>query len=120
MRYDVAVIGAGPAGAWCACRLATAGATVALVDGSHPREKACGGGVSGRALAVVGSAPDGTAGVRIESATFAYDGRRVELPLTGGNGRAPLSVFARRDFDAHLVERARAAGATLIEERVVD
>jgi len=120
LRYDVAVIGAGPAGAWCACRLATAGATVALVDGSHPREKACGGGVSGRALAVVGSAPAGTAGVRIESATFAYDGRRVELPLMASKGRMPLSVFARRDFDLHLVERARAAGATLIEERVVE
>src|SRR3954470_5305173 len=48
--FDVAIVGAGPAGAWCATRLAADGVRVALVDGSHPREKPCGGGVTGRAL----------------------------------------------------------------------
>src|ERR1051326_9209912 len=56
MRDDVAIVGAGPAGAWAACRLARCGARVAIFDPSHPREKACGGGVTGRALALVGDA----------------------------------------------------------------
>jgi flavin-dependent dehydrogenase len=52
-RFDVAIVGAGPAGCRAAWRLARAGARVALFDGSHPREKPCGGGVTGRALDLV-------------------------------------------------------------------
>ena len=55
---DAIVIGAGPAGCWTARTLAARGARVALVDGSHPREKPCGGGVTGRALALVSDAVD--------------------------------------------------------------
>ena len=44
---DVAVVGAGPAGAWTACLLARRGARVLLFDHSHPREKPCGGGITG-------------------------------------------------------------------------
>ena len=56
---DVAVVGAGPAGAWAAYRLARAGARVTIFDGSHPREKPCGGGVTGRALSLVRQALNG-------------------------------------------------------------
>ncbi len=114
------MIGAGPAGAWCACRLAAAGAKVALIDGSHPREKPCGGGVTGRALAVIGNPADSGTRVHVESATFAYEGRRAEVPLAAATDRIPLGVFPRREFDAQLVERARQAGATLIVERALE
>jgi flavin-dependent dehydrogenase len=49
-QRDVLVVGAGPAGAWAAYLLARAGARVQVVDASHPREKPCGGGLTGRAL----------------------------------------------------------------------
>ena len=50
MSYDVAIIGGGPAGSTAAYRLATAGARVLLVDkATFPRDKPCGGGVTGRA-----------------------------------------------------------------------
>ena len=55
-RIDVAVVGAGPAGAWAAYTLARRGARVTVFDPSHPREKPCGGGVTGRALALVADA----------------------------------------------------------------
>jgi geranylgeranyl reductase family protein len=119
MRYDVAVIGGGPAGAWCACRLSSAGARVALIDGSHPREKPCGGGVTARALELVGGACPSSTAVSVASAAFDFDGRRIEMPLELGNARPRLAVFPRREFDAMLVERARAAGVTLIEERAI-
>src|SRR3954453_5538946 len=48
--FDVAIIGGGPAGSTAAYRLATAGARVLLVDkATFPRDKPCGGGVTGRA-----------------------------------------------------------------------
>src|SRR5512145_144310 len=95
---DVAVIGAGPAGAWCAHQLAAAGARVAILDGSHPREKPCGGGVTGRALALVGQSALGGATL-IETATFIHAGRRSTVSLDSGSRRSRLEVFARRDFD---------------------
>jgi geranylgeranyl reductase family protein len=118
---DVAVVGGGPAGAWAASKLAAGGAGVALIDGTHPREKPCGGGVTGRALALLGSSVGQVAeGVPIESAGFTYGGRTVEVPLTAAATGLRLAVVPRRGFDARLVERARSAGAVILRTRVVD
>jgi flavin-dependent dehydrogenase len=49
-RYDAIVVGAGPAGSTAAYRLAQAGADVLILDRARfPRDKPCGGGVTGRA-----------------------------------------------------------------------
>jgi len=53
----VAVVGAGPAGALLAYHLAGGGAAVTVFDASHPREKPCGGGLTGKALALLPKAP---------------------------------------------------------------
>ena len=60
--FDAVVAGAGPAGSVAARDLARSGARVALVDGSHPREKPCGGGVTGRALELAGATGGPAAG----------------------------------------------------------
>ena len=50
-RFDVAVIGAGPAGSATAIHLARAGAKTLLMDkASFPRDKPCGGGLTLRAV----------------------------------------------------------------------
>jgi len=50
-RFDVAVVGAGPAGSTAAYRLAAAGKRVLLVDKARfPRDKPCGGGLTLRAV----------------------------------------------------------------------
>ena len=117
---DAIVIGAGPAGCWAARSLAARGARVALVDGSHPREKPCGGGVTGRALALVGDAIDHASLPRchINAARF-VDTRRhasVSVPLDRGD----LDVASRTDFDSALFSAATAAGVRAVRARAVD
>jgi geranylgeranyl reductase family protein len=120
-KFDVAIVGAGPAGAWAALGLAAGGARVALIDASHPREKPCGGGVTRRALQLVGSSVARmTEGLPIETASFAYRDRLVTVPVAAPTGGPRLTVVPRLAFDAWLVERARSAGATLLQTRATD
>jgi flavin-dependent dehydrogenase len=99
---------------------------VTIVDGSHPREKPCGGGVTGRALAIVAAAlgdpPLAARVVRSARFTNSHAGTSATVPLTAlGIGPASdLVVAPRRDFDRRLLEAACAAGATLKQTRVVD
>jgi geranylgeranyl reductase family protein len=125
MEFDVAIVGAGPAGAYAAFELARRGARVAILDGSHPREKPCGGGITGRALtlaaAAIGDSP--LASCRIRTARFinADPDYSEVVDLDSASNKLPkLVVMARADFDARLLASAREAGATFIPERVVD
>jgi menaquinone-9 beta-reductase len=117
---DVGVVGAGPAGAWAAYQLARAGARVTIFDGSHPREKPCGGGVTGRALSLIREALDGSRGhvtsIRTARFTSVADGRSAIVPLDDG----ALEVTDRRGFDRALLDAAIRAGATLVASRIVD
>lgn len=122
---DVAIVGAGPAGARAACRLASAGARVTLFDATHPREKPCGGGVTGRALDLVAPTTPAIASVpavRVETARFESEGRPdaiVDLAPRRPASNAALVVASRRDFDGVLLAAALEAGARLRRERVV-
>jgi geranylgeranyl reductase family protein len=120
-RFDIAIVGAGPAGSWAAYRLARAGVRVLILDGSHPREKPCGGGVTGRALALVAPALDvrKVAAVDIAGATFTHGTRDADVPLgRDGTGYPPLLVVGRREFDGALLAAALEAGAELRPMRV--
>jgi geranylgeranyl reductase family protein len=128
----VAIVGAGPAGARAAYVLASGGARVTLFDGSHPREKPCGGGVTGRALALVADAVDTMALPRtvIRSVRFTES----LSPKVGVKGRSSGSEFgvgvpldpealvvaSRASFDAALLSAAERAGATFVRARVTD
>jgi geranylgeranyl reductase family protein len=121
LRFDVAIVGAGPAGARAAWRLARDGARVAIVDGSHPREKPCGGGLTGRALDLVRDAvaPSTLAAVGIRDADFEDGSRRVTIPLSTRAPEPPLlTVAARQVFDGALLAAALDAGAHFMPERV--
>ena len=110
-RYDAIVVGAGPAGSTCAYRLASAGASVLLLDRARfPRDKPCGGGVTGRAARLL---PFTVAPVVEDSVTS------VRMRLRYGSwfergGEEPLVLMTQRlRLDAHLVEQAAAAGTEL-------
>jgi menaquinone-9 beta-reductase len=119
--FDIAIVGGGPAGAWAGLRLAAQGARVAILDGSHPREKPCGGGISARAIAVLRGVQVTACGsaVEIAASRFSVADRQVAVPLRRDQGEMPaLLVTARRDFDSALLDAARGAGATHIPNRV--
>lgn len=117
--FDAVVVGGGPAGATAACRLAQAGASVALVDDSHPREKPCGGGVTARALALIGATVEATPrAVPVEAASFTHAARSATVHL-GAGGAMRLAILSREHFDRRLVSRAQQAGAHLHTRRAV-
>jgi geranylgeranyl reductase family protein len=126
MGPDVAIVGAGPAGAWAAYTLARRGARVTTFDPSHPREKPCGGGVTGRALALVAEAIDGARFPQsvIRSARFldSRSGGTAVVPLDPGHAAADSSliVASRAVFDAALLDAARRAGARVERSRVTN
>jgi geranylgeranyl reductase family protein len=120
MIDDVVVVGAGPAGCWTAYTLARLGARVAIVDGSHPREKPCGGGVTGRALALVGDAVDRAAFPRCEINTARFVDSSRGLSTSVSLGAGDLVVASRTDFDRALFSAAAAAGARVVNARVTD
>ena len=123
-RYDVIVVGGGPAGSTAAIVLARAGARVALVDkAAFPRDKACGDIVGPRGLQVLTDLglPRPQGRDIGEICVVGPSGRRAPLPcgegLTyPGHGTA----VTRTVFDSMLHEEAVAAGADPVCERAVE
>src|SRR3954452_8597543 len=109
MDVDVAIVGAGPAGSVAAYRLASAGASTLLVDKNiFPRDKPCGGGVTGRAARALpfSIAPVVEDVVDTLECALLY-GRRVTRRAT-----APLAYMTqRRRLDHFLLEKAAGGGA---------
>ena len=108
-RFDAIVVGAGPAGSAAAHRLASAGAKVLMLDRARfPRDKPCGGGLTGRAVRLL---PEPVDSVVEDRATRV----RLRAHYHGGYERTssePLVLLTQRArLDAFLAERAAASGA---------
>jgi len=108
-RFDVLVVGAGPAGSTAAYRLAEAGASVLLADkAKFPRDKPCGGGLTMRAVRQLPFSVEPVVEDRTMRVRFGLDfTRRIERTVD-----EPLVLMTQRKrLDAHLVEQAASAGA---------
>lgn len=117
--WDLAIVGAGPAGAAAALGALRAAPSrrVVLVDRARfPRDKACGDGIApqvGDELRALGAdVLAGRAGVSRLVVT-SPGGARLDVAL-----EPPDHVVPRAVFDALLVGAAREAGATLLQGRV--
>ena len=113
-KFDVFVVGAGPAGSFAAERLAAGGVRVALFDGRPEGEpKACGGGVTAKALKAWPHLLNAVGRSVVELEMYAPSGRGLHLKLD-----EPFAIYSRRAFDSYLLERARAAGACVFKEKI--
>ncbi len=114
--YDVAVVGAGPAGCLTAAIAARAGLSVLLLEKRRlPRDKICGGLISSRALALLppGVLPPQGAGSPVTAVRV--HGRRGRSYLYRSSELLGM-VVRRGHFDFLLSSYASACGAVLVQE----
>jgi geranylgeranyl reductase family protein len=110
-RFDAIVVGAGPAGSTAALRLSRAGARVLLLDRERfPRDKPCGGGLTGRAVKQLPVSVEPVVEQVVDRFELGFR-YRTRFERTGGEGAALVLMTQRRRLDAHLAEQAAAAGA---------
>jgi geranylgeranyl reductase family protein len=108
-RFDVLVVGAGPAGSATAIHLARAGASVLIVDkATFPRDKPCGGGLTGRALR---HAPCSVEPVVEHVVDRMVVRARYRTKVTRRSDARLIDMTQRRRLDLHLAEQAARAGA---------
>ena len=119
---DVAVVGAGPAGATAALVLARAGVAVALLDRAPlPRDKTCGGGVVARALDVVAARCRDSRRAAPRSGSSRASRTRVSPSPSSGRRRSFTWPCARRSTSRSprpLAPRARCSTPRAPLERV--
>lgn len=113
--YDIAIIGAGPAGATCALALRASGLRVALLDAAaFPRDKVCGDAIPARAVRVLHEvAPEAATKLALFPRKTTIRACKVIAP----NGNQFTYQFEtsgycmrRLDFDALLLEAVLAQG----------
>jgi menaquinone-9 beta-reductase len=117
--WDLAVVGAGPAGSAAAIgalRVDPSLRVVLLDRAEFPRDKSCGDGIAPQVIDLLDDA--GVTGIvdghvpvprlRLDRGSFGVDREMVR----------PTWVIPRTTFDLRLVDAARAAGATLLRHRV--
>jgi flavin-dependent dehydrogenase len=121
--YDIAIVGAGPAGSSAAIRLATAGQRVVLIEkAKFPREKLCGEFISPECLehfaelgVLEGMLSAGGTQIK-ETIFYGRGGRGVAVPsaMFGGVHANALGL-SRAEMDRRLLERARDVGVAVLD-----
>jgi len=111
----VAILGGGPAGAFAAEQLASAGLNVLLFDEKLAWEKPCGGGLTHKAYSQYPFLIQNPTPKRFvtETVLSAPKSRSVSLKLDD-----PVVIYSRFDLNSLLLERAERAGAQLEKTRV--
>ncbi len=118
-KYDVIVVGMGPAGASVSYELSRRGISVLAFDKQvHPRYKVCGGGLSARIARILPSDFPSVVEEAVHRVQFTYGDQEfflIESP-------EPIAYMVmRQHFDQWLVKKAREVGTEIREgETVVD
>jgi flavin-dependent dehydrogenase len=117
-RFDLAIVGAGPAGSAAAITAALHGLRVLQLEaGSFPRHKVCGEFISAEAIDLLRSLlspsdiPLLDAAVRMSEVHLHVDGKTARLPL-----RRPAISLSRAQLDLSLWRSAHAQGTSCEEK----
>jgi flavin-dependent dehydrogenase len=121
--YDVAIAGAGPAGTSAAIHLATRGARVLLVEQKrYPRAKLCGEFISPECLGhfqrlgVADQMISAGAATLTQTVFYSRKGHSVNVPTEWFGANTGALGLSRSEMDLKLLERAKAAGAMVLED----
>lgn len=126
--YDIAIIGAGPAGTAAAMALRDTSLSVALIDKSKfPRDKTCGDALSAdvinqlRKLSPNLAHELGTSTMKTQSGgvrIVAPNNRAIDIPFRAGSDSREGYVCRRMDFDLMMLNEARrSSNLTVLEGR---
>ncbi len=113
MKYDVIVVGSGPAGAVTAFELANQNLKVLILDKYKlPRYKPCGGGITRKAIDAIPFDVEAVINQQASGGIISFDGNQLAKIYTN----KPVAWLTMRDqFDYFLVQQAIKAGAQLQE-----
>ncbi|MDQ3130033.1 MAG: NAD(P)/FAD-dependent oxidoreductase [Acidobacteriota bacterium] len=122
-KSKILIVGAGPAGASLAIRLAQSGFEVSLIEREDfPRHKLCGEFISPECLShfqelgVLDSMLSAGGGRITQTVFYAPNGKNVVVPTEWfGNSSGALSL-SRAEMDFRLLEKAREVGVRVLEE----
>jgi geranylgeranyl reductase family protein len=112
----VAVLGGGPAGAFAAERLASAGLDTIVLDEKLAWEKPCGGGLTFKAYSQYSFLIDNDTPKKVVTRTHLATAKTGSASLKLNK---PLVIYSRYDLNKMLLDRAEAAGAALEQTRVL-
>jgi geranylgeranyl reductase family protein len=126
-KYDVVIVGAGPAGSTAAYILSQKGYNVLLLDKEHfPRKKLCGGCLSAKTLWLLNrvfNEPEESLAKNniINFKSFRFDVRYKTKVLVSPISPLAFHFVDRQIYDSFLLQKAKEAGAEVSEgEKVTD
>jgi geranylgeranyl reductase family protein len=119
--YDVAILGAGPAGSEAFFRLAGAGIRTILIEKRAKGDsKPCGGAIPQKEVALFGELPSDVYDFIVRKAVLKTTDAEDMILKVEGSGLAGYGV-KREIYDTYLMERAGASGGEIrFRERVLD
>src|SRR2546422_6678935 len=110
----IAVVGAGPAGAWASILLARRGHFVTLIDPQAPWEKPCGGGVTAKALSAFDIFHSDLPRQHIDRITV-YFGDTNSVAVVPA---PPIAVVSPPELGKYTLREAQRAGVVFVKRRV--
>lgn len=116
-KFDVIVVGAGPAGAICAYQLAKNGFSILILEKEKlPRDKPCAGSLSIKATKELSFNINSVIEKKISKINIIY---KFKHQIVKSSPKSFVYMINRDKFDYFLVQKAKEAGATVLDRQKI-